>query len=166
MNTKNWHTLQFKPNSHLIAQQNLRRQNFETFLPLEEVKKHQFGKTRSSLRPLFPGYMFVNVGYNNSLLTKVKATVGVSKLLIPNSEFKSIDENIILELMHRCDKLGKLLPPKELHKGDKIRVLNSPFSEFITKIEHIDNKKRIWVLIDMMGRQSRIQLNPEQIQCF
>ena len=166
MHTTNWHILQFKPNSHLIAKQNLKRQNFETFLPLEEIKKYQFGKIRSTLRPLFPGYMFVNLGSDNSLWTKVNATVGVSKLLISNNKFKSIDENIISELMQRCDKLGKLLPPKELQKGDKIRVSNSPFSEFITKIEHIDNKKRIWILIDMMGRQSRIQLKPEQIQCF
>ena len=68
------------------------------------------------------------------------------------------------ELILRCDDLGKLLPPRDLQKGDEVKVVNSPFTKFITKIEQIDSKNRIWVLMDIMGRKSRIQLMPEQIQ--
>ena len=166
MHEKSWHVLQYKPNLHLIAERNLKRQDFETFLPLQEVTKHHFGKTNSRLIPLFPGYMFINTNNKNSSWIKINSTVGVSRLLITNNKLRPISKNIILELMGRCNDSGKLLPHRRLKSGDKIKIINTPFTEFITTIEHIDSNKRIWVLMDIMGRQSLIQLMPKQIQHY
>jgi len=164
MHKKNWYILQYKPNSHIISQQNLKRQGFNTFLPHEVVTKRKFSKTSKQLKPLFPGYMFVEFSKQDLSWTKINSTIGVSKLLITNRELISVNENLMQELIQRCDNLGKLLPPRDLQKGDEVKVVNSPFTKFITKIEQIDSKNRIWVLMDIMGRKSRIQLMPEQIQ--
>ena len=109
MHKKNWHILQYKTNSHFIAQKNLTRQNFETFLPLEEVTQHQFGKISNRLKPLFPGYMFINIDKKSLSWPKINSTIGVSKLLITNNKPKPIKINLVLELMHRCDKKEKVI---------------------------------------------------------
>jgi transcriptional antiterminator RfaH len=166
MHKKNWHILQYKTNSHFIAQKNLTRQNFETFLPLEEVTQHQFGKISNRLKPLFPGYMFINIDKKSLSWPKINSTIGVSKLLITNNKPTPMNMSFVLELMHRCDDKGKLLAPDRLKKGDKIRVFNSPFTEFITTIEQVDSKNRVWVLMDIMGRQSRTQLMADQVSNF
>jgi transcriptional antiterminator RfaH len=166
MRKNQWYILQYKPNSHVIAQQNLKRQGFRTFLPLEQVTKYQFGRIKIQQKPLFPGYMFVNINENNTSWTKINSTRGVSKLLMMNNTIGPIDKELVSELIKRCDISGKLLPPSNLKKGDQIRITNSLFAEYITKIEHIDTKNRIWVFLDIMGRKSRTQLSPEKIKTY
>ena len=56
-----WAIIQFRPNAHKLAQSNLNRQNIETFLPLQKSSKYKNGKSISTHRPLFPGYMFIAV---------------------------------------------------------------------------------------------------------
>ena len=67
-------------------------------------------------------------------------------------------------MMLRCDAAGKLLPPKQCTKGDAVKLLNGPFAEFIATVEDIDPQKRVWMLIDFLGRASRISVSPEQLQ--
>ena len=166
MNKKEWYVLQYKPNSQIITQKNLKRQGFNTFLPLEEVTKYKFGKISKQLKPLFPGYMFVEFNKQDLSWTKINSTIGVSKLLKTNCELNPVNEDLIQKLIHRCDNLGKLLPFRGVQKGDEVKIINSPFNEFITRIEQIDSKNRIWVLMDIMGRKARTQLLPEQIQLY
>ena len=55
-----WYLVQFKKNSHNIALQNLKRQGLQTFLPLIKNTKRKCSKFVNDIRPLFPGYLFVN----------------------------------------------------------------------------------------------------------
>ena len=51
--------VQFKDNFHKIAEKNLKRQEFETFLPMQEVTIRKPSRFLNKLVPLFPGYMFI-----------------------------------------------------------------------------------------------------------
>ena len=68
------------------------------------------------------------------------------------------------ELINRCDENGMLLPPKNMKKGDEVTVINTPFSKFISTIEQIDSKNRIWILMNILGRETRIEITSNQIQ--
>ena len=56
-----WYLIQLKPNSHRLAERNLNRQGFETFLPMQKITRRKASRFVSDLKPLFPGYMFVSV---------------------------------------------------------------------------------------------------------
>ena len=56
-----WYLIQFKPNSHRLAERNLHRQGFETFLPMQKITRRNASRFVSDLKHLFPGYMFVSV---------------------------------------------------------------------------------------------------------
>jgi transcriptional antiterminator RfaH len=58
-------------------------------------------------------------------------------------ELIHIKINLVLELMHRCDKKGKLLPLDMLKRSNKIKVFNSPYAEFVTLTEQVDSKNQI-----------------------
>jgi len=60
--------------------------------------------------------------------------------------------------MLRCDASGKLLPPKQRTKRDAVKLLKGLFAEFIATVEDIDPHKRVWVLMDFLGRTSRISV--------
>ena len=61
--------------------------------------------------------MFIKFNIQNSPWTKIDSTIGVSKLLTTNNKLIHVDEKLIIELIQRCDNLGKLLPPRDLQKG-------------------------------------------------
>tara|TARA_B110000240_G_C13269369_1_gene355136 strand:- start:82 stop:612 length:531 start_codon:yes stop_codon:yes gene_type:complete len=161
---KNWFLLQFKPNAHKLAERNLHRQGFETFLPLQEITGRKKTSFINNLKPLFPGYMFVAFDIQDAPWRKINNTMGVSKLVSFNSYPKPVPIDLVSGLILRCDVSGKLLPPKQLNKGDEVQFLNGPFANFITTIEEIDAQQRIWVLMKFMGQSTRISVNIEGLK--
>ena len=87
---------------------------------------------------------------------KIKNTYGVSRLITINSSLKSIPSTFVDNLMKRYDLSGNLLTIKKLKKGDQIKLLKGPFANFIATVEKYEDDQRIWVLMDLMGRKTKI----------
>ena len=155
--SKDWFVIQFKPNSHYQAKKNLNRQGFKTFLPLHEITSRKASRFVKSTKPLFPGYMFVSFNKTENKWHKIKNTYGVSRLITFNSSLKSIPSTFVDNLMKRYDSSGKLKPVVKMKKGDEVKVLDGPFAHFIATVEEYESEQRIWVLMDLMGRKTKIQ---------
>ncbi|MDB9806256.1 KOW motif-containing protein [Amylibacter sp.] len=155
--SKKWFILQFKSNSHHIAAKNLNRQGFEIFLPLHDTTSRRLSRFISTSKPLFPGYMFIKFDRAESEWHKINSTYGVSRLITFNSILKSIPTIFVDDLMKRYDLSGKLIPIKKLKKGDHVTVLKGPFANFIATVEKYEADQRIWILMDLMGRKTKIQ---------
>ena len=159
-----WFILQFKPNSHHQAIKNLNQQGFETFLPLHDITLRKASRFTTTSQPLFPGYMFITFDRTGSKWHKINSTYGVSRLVTFNSILKPIPTTFINSLMMRYDLSGKLLPVKKLEKGDQVKVLKGPFSNFIATVETYESDQRIWILLDLMGRKTKIQTPSDTLQ--
>ena len=155
--SKEWFILQFKSNSHHLATKNLNRQGFETFLPLHETTSRKLSRFINTSKPLFPGYMFIKFDRAESEWHKINNTYGVSRLITFNSILKSIPTILVDHLMKRYDLSGKLLPMQKLKQGDQVEVLKGPFANFIATVEKYEADQRIWILMDLMGRKTKIQ---------
>jgi transcriptional antiterminator RfaH len=155
--SKEWFVLQFKPNSHNQAIKNLSQQGFETFLPLHDSTSRKLSRFINTSRPLFPGYMFIRFDRAGSEWHKINNTYGVSRLITFNSILKSIPNRFIDSLMGRYDLSGKLHPVEKLKKGDQVTILTGPFANFIASVEKYEAEQRIWILMDLMGREIKIQ---------
>ncbi len=159
-----WYFVQFKRNSHRLAERNLNRQGFKTFLPLQDLTITYGSKFLTRLKPLFPGYMFVKIDLENAPWHKINSTLGVSRLICHDGVPKSIPSEVIAGLMSRCDNLGKLLPPTALERGDSVTIMSGALANFVATVETIDSNRRIWVLMDIMGQITRVQVAPRQIK--
>ena len=155
--SKEWFILQFKSNSHHLAAKNLNQQGFETFLPLHDITSRRLSRFINTSKPLFPSYMFVKFDRAESEWQKINSTYGVSRLITFNSILKSIPTIFVDHLMKRYDLSGKLIPIKKLEKGDRVTVLKGPFANFIATVEKYEADQRIWILMDLMGRKTKIQ---------
>ena len=153
---KEWFILQFKSNSHHQATKNLIRQGFEIFLPLHDTTSRRLSRFINTSKPLFPGYMFIRFDRAESEWHKINNTYGVSRLVTFNSILKPIPTIFVNNLMKRYDFSGKLLPIKKLKKGDQVTVLMGPFANFIATVEKYEADQRIWILMDLMGRKTKI----------
>ncbi|MDC3194272.1 transcriptional activator RfaH [Amylibacter sp.] len=155
--SKEWFILQFKPNAHHQAVKNLNQQGFETFLPLNDITSRKLSRFMNTSKPLFPGYMFVRFDRAETDWHKIDNTYGVFRLITFTSILKSIPTTFVDSLMKRYDSSGKLLPIEKLKKGDQVTVLKGPFANFIATVEKYEADQRIWILMDLMGRKTKIQ---------
>ena len=155
--SKEWFILQFKSNAHHQANKNLNQQGFETFLPLHDTTSRNASRFISAKRPLFPGYMFIKFDRSESKWHKINNTYGVSRLVTFNTTLKSIPDTFVYNLMKRYDLSGNILPIQKLKKGDHVKILKGPFADFIATVEKYEADQRIWILMDLMGRETKIQ---------
>jgi transcriptional antiterminator RfaH len=162
--TNEWFILQFKPNSHHLAAKNLTQQGFEIFLPLHDTTSRKSSRFINTSKPLFPGYMFIKFDRAESKWHKINSTYGVSRLITFNSTIKSIPTKFVDNLMKRYDLSGKLLPIKKLKKGDQVKVLRGPFADFIATVETYETDQRISVLMNLMGRKTKMQTLTKDLQ--
>ena len=162
--SEEWFILQFKPNSHHLATKNLTQQGFEVFLPLHDTTSRKLSRFINTSKPLFPGYMFIKFDRAESEWHKINNTYGVSRLITFNSILKPIPASFVDGLMKRYDLSGKLLPIQKLKKGDQVKLLKGPFADFAATVEKYEDDQRIWVLMSLMGRKSKIQAEAESLQ--
>jgi transcriptional antiterminator RfaH len=161
---KHWYLIQFKPNSHRMAERNLQRQGFETFLPMQKITQRKASHFVSDAKPFFPGYMFVSVNSELAPWRTINSTVGVSGLVNFDSNPKPLPLQLISGLMQRCDAASTMLPLNRFNEGDSVEMLTGPFANFIAKVDTIDPEQRIWVLMDFMGQKTRMQVTADQLQ--
>jgi transcriptional antiterminator RfaH len=162
----NWFLAQFKPNSHNIAERNLVRQGFRTFLPMQEETKRSRGKFITQVRPLFPGYLFVALDVLCGGWHAVNSTYGITRLVSLGKEPTPVPRDLVSQLMLRCDREGKLLPPKQLKPGDEVMLTKGPFAEFVATIERITPDRRVYVLMELMGAQTRVTVSAEHLRAI
>ena len=159
-----WFLAQMKPNCATIAKTNLQRQGFKTFLPLEEETRQRGGKFITAMRPLFPGYIFVAFNVASGLWRRVNSTTGITRLVSFGKEPTVVPLDLVSQLMLRCDAKGKVLPPKLLKPGDQVALSTGPFANFVAEIEKIAPDRRVWVLMDIMGAQTRVAVRADQVR--
>ena len=159
-----WYLIQFKPTAIALAERNLHRQGFETFLPMQKITRRKASRFVSDLKPLFPGYMFVSVNSDLAPWRTINSTIGVSKLVSFEGKPKPLPLQLISGLMLRCDASGTCSHPKALSEGDSVEMLTGPFANFIATVDTIDPEQRIWVLMDFMGQKTRMQVTADQLQ--
>lgn len=161
---ESWFLAQLKPNSAQIAERNLRRQGFRTFLPLEETTQSRNNRFVTIERPLFPGYIFVALDLAAGRWTSINSTHGVTRLVSFGKEPVPVPAALMADLVQRCDSNGKLLPPKTFQPGDQVTLTGGPFTTFVAEVEKIAPDRRVWVLMEFMGGQTRIAVRADQLR--
>ena len=160
----NWYLIQLKRNSHRIADRNLNQQGFKTFLPLQDLTSKRGSKFLTSTKPLFPGYMFVRIKPDGAPWQKINSTLGVSRLICQQGVPRTVPTEVVSGLISRCDSLGKLLPPTAIQCGDTVEIHSGALANFLATVETIDSDRRIWVLMEIMGQITRVQVASEQVK--
>jgi transcriptional antiterminator NusG len=137
-------------------------------VPKEKVEEIKNGKKRETDRKIFPGYVLVNMDYNDEFgllirkTPKVAGFVGVAKdsKPVPISQ-KEID-NIINQVQQTKEKAKHKV---EFEVGEKVRVIDGPFIDFNAIIEEVlYNKTKLRVNVQIFGRDTSVELDFGQVE--
>ena len=154
----NWIVVNTKPLCEEKACVNLIRQNFKVFAPKICKTISRFNRLKKILRPLFPGYIFVEISPKQNW-TKINNTYGVKKILDFGEKPFFLPINIIQDLKKNCDRNEIFFLQSAFKKGQLISYVknNSFLFKGIFK-EYID-ANRSYVLLNFLKNKIKTQVD-------
>ncbi|WP_425046110.1 transcription termination/antitermination NusG family protein [Primorskyibacter sp. S87] len=162
--TKLWLLAQIKPNMMPRAQNHLENQGFRIFVPMLRTTQRVAGRFREKLAPLFPGYIFVQVDPKISPWRKINSTYGVSKLVSFTMQRPAVvPSGLITDLRSRFTADIDVATETRLEPGDEVQVIRGPFAGFAAKVEQTAAGDRIWLLLDLLGRETRVSADTKNV---
>ena len=154
-----WFVAQLKPNGFVTARLNLQKQGYQVFMPMQQTEVRHARKVKTVARPLFPGYTFVSFNPDISQWRAINSTYGVNSLIMSGANSPQIaPADLIQTLLARCGDGDLVLPPEILAPGNVVKVVNGPFKDIMATVEALSNSARIAVLLDLMGRTTRVEI--------
>jgi transcriptional antiterminator RfaH len=51
-----------------------------------------------------------------------------------------------------------------LKPGNQVRIASGPFADFVATIDDIAPDRRVWVLMEIMGGQTRVAVGADQLR--
>ncbi len=149
-----WFVVSTKPRREESAQFHLGRRGVTTFLP----RIFDRFATRSTVTPLFPGYLFVHADLE-AQFSDVVWTPGVRKLIGFGLTPTPLEDAVVEFLRQRVGPAGVLHSGPAFVPGDSVRVRRGPFEGLIGIIENkVSGSGRVRVLMELLRRQTRVEL--------
>ena len=140
---------------------------FRVIVPEEEETDFKDGKKRTVMKKTFPGYVLVEIIMTDDSWYVVRNTPGVTGFIGSSGGGAKptplLDEEVEFILKQMGVKEDRV--EMDIALGELVQVLEGPFADFQGKIEEIDQAKRkVKVAVDMFGRETKMELDFEQIK--
>jgi transcriptional antiterminator RfaH len=160
-----WYVVQTHVNAEVKAAANLDRQGFGVYLPRYLKRRSHARKIETVARPLFPRYIFVAIDIAAQRWRTIQSTLGVARLVCWNDRPASVADGIINALRMREDGSGfiNLARRSAFSPGDKVRIVEGPFTDSLALVEGVSDHDRVAVLLDLLGRKVRVLVGSDLI---
>jgi transcription termination/antitermination protein NusG len=137
---------------------------FEILIPTEREMTTRNGKRYEMDRKVFPGYILVQMSLTDDSFKLVKSTSGVTGFVQSGNKPVPLEEYEVRRILSNLET-SKEAPKISWNKGDAIRVVEGPFSDFSGKIEEVNSEKeKLKVLINIFGRDTPVELDFSQVE--
>ncbi len=137
---------------------------FQILIPTEQELQTRNGKRYLRDKKVFPGYILVQMSLTDDTYKLVKSTSGVTGFVQSGNKPVPLEEYEVRRIMTNLEA-SKEAPKVSWNKGDAIRVVEGPFSDFSGKIEEVSpEKEKLKVLINIFGRDTPVELDFSQVE--
>lgn len=161
---RRWYLVYSKPRQEEVASRNLRRQEFETYLPRVRTMRRRGGKRSPSVEALFPRYLFVMLDPVQDNWAPIRSTIGVTSLVRFGAEPAEVPESLVSFLKEREDESGlQVVELGRLSPGQSVRVEEGPLAGYEGIFLARTGRDRVVVLLDILGRNARLELEEDAL---
>ena len=161
-----WAAVNTQPHREQVAHANLERQGFVTYCPVVRRRRSHARRVDEVLRPLFPGYLFVNVSLEREFWRPILSTHGVRTLVRCGDQPSPVDARFIGALRAREVDGAIVRPSVPYQVGQQVRVVAGGFDDVVATILSLDEKDRLTVLLDLLGRPVKVHLDGTQVSAL
>ncbi|MCQ2404418.1 MAG: transcription termination/antitermination protein NusG [Clostridia bacterium] len=132
----------------------------EVRVPTETVVEMKDNQKKETERKLFPGYVLVKMVMTDDSWFVVRNTRGCTGFVGPNGKPVPLTEEEIARL--GVEKREVVI---NYAVGDMVRIIDGPLENFTGKVEEIDlEKSKVRVTVSMFGRETPVELEPDQAE--
>ena len=162
---RSWYLIVTKSQSEFKAQENLLRQGYEIYLPLVQTSRRRNGKLVNRTEAFFPRYLFICLDKESDNWAPIRSTIGVTGLVRFGGMPSVVPQNMILNLKNNENEFGfQLVENKKLTLGDKLEIINGPFEGYKAVFQKMKNSERVSVLLDIVGKNTQVILNVNELE--
>ncbi len=147
-----------------IETMQMQDQIFQVVVPTEDEIEVRDGKRRVIERRVFPGYLLVQMIMTEDSWFVVRNTPGVTGFVGMGNEPTPLRPEEVQAIMRRMEaeapKVKVTFKP-----GQKVRIIDGPFNEFIGVVDEIDMERaKVRVMVSFFGRETPVELDFLQVE--
>ena len=158
-----WYPVQTKLKKERTVERRLRDLDLEVFLPWVRLRRRIGSRFQRVLDPLFPGYLFCRL----DLFVAGKAAryaPGVKDFVRFGNRIAEVGDEVIGGIRERCPDGVAVFKPRPYRAGEPVLIREGPLSGIEAVFEReMRGSDRVTVLLELLGRQTRLILNNEMI---
>ncbi len=138
----------------------------QVLVPTERVAEVRAGKKRISERKFFPGYILIEMEMTDESWHLVRTTPGVTGFIGAGRKPVSLSQEEVAEILRQTEeRKDKPTPRVTFQKGEGVRVVEGPFTNFSGAIEEVNVARgKLKVLVSIFGRQTPVELEFWQVE--
>ncbi len=140
---------------------------FDVVIPMEDVVEYKGGKKVAVKRKKFPGYVLVRMYLDDDTWYAVRNTPSVTGFVGSGTKPSPLSRREVERILGVSKEEGKKEKPTfkpAWEVGETVRVVEGPFADFNGVVENINvDQSKVWVLVDIFGRETPVELNFDQI---
>ncbi len=168
-----WYAVFCKPRGEALAEANLSRQGYATYLPRVASERRKAGKWVASTEPLFPRYLFLSPRDDGHSLAPVRSTPGVTGLVRFGVQPAVVPAELIAEL-RACEAaasgaqaasgVAARQARRELFApGALVKFMSGPFTGLEGVFGKASGAQRAIVLLELLGRMQDVSVERDWI---
>jgi transcriptional antiterminator NusG len=147
-----------------IETMQMQDQIFQVVVPTEDEIEVRDGKRRVVERRVFPGYILVQMLLNDDSWYVVRNTPGVTGFVGMGNEPTPLRPEEVQGIMRRMEAEAPKIKVT-FRPGQKVRIIDGPFNEFIGVVDEIDMERaKVRVLVSFFGRETPVELDFLQVE--
>ena len=138
----------------------------QIMIPTEKISEVRSGKKKILERKFFPGYLLVEMELTDEGWYLIKNTPGITGFIGPGAKPQALrDDEVATILKQAEDSKEKPLPKVLFAKGESVKIIEGPFTNFNGEIDEINpTKGKIKVMVSIFGRSTPVELEYWQVE--
>ena len=160
-----WYLIYTKPRKELVAQENLERQGFMTYLPRIERSRKRNGKRVTSVEAFFPRYLFISLNKTSDNWSSIRSTVGVANIIRFTQYPAVVSESLISFLMTQENPdSGFHDEDSKFKSGNSVRITDGALTGYEGVFKAKTGEERVSILLEVMGNQSEVKVDMDSLE--
>jgi transcriptional antiterminator RfaH len=159
-----WFVAHTKPHAEARAARQLENQGFAVYVPRYLKSRRHARRQEIVSAPLFPRYLFVGMDLLRARWRAVRSTIGVVSLVCHGDAPTPVPPRVLDAIRARENESGHVVIERpSFARGDRVAIEQGAFSGLTGLFLSMADDQRIVLLLDLLGRQVRVQLPPDAV---
>jgi transcriptional antiterminator RfaH len=160
-----WYVAHTQPLAEAKASWHLSNQGFAVYLPRYLKRRRHARRTDWVASPLFPRYLFIAMDLAVAQWRAIRSTVGIAGLICHGDRPTPVP-TASSGARAREDDGGvvAVTRPSLLDQGEQIHITEGALRGLSGLFEGSTDEERVFVLLDLLGRQVRVRVKLETVQ--